>query len=262
MKKIFLIVAFALVAFGASAWNVAQDEGVVVLAAKHLTPAAKQLVDKYLGEGYADDVQYLYGLERKKSSPYSKEVHYLHLDSNLRPMKVEGDDALAAIEEMVAVLRARDTYPEQTITKALRTMINLMCDIHNFSNVRIDGVSHSQQDFTLQCYAGDMGKRKTISKLKWSRFWTVYGGWHAGFSGAFWAEDIEVCYGKKHAELSKGTLNDWVAQIGAEASKLYQRINAEYVMTRRERNELEYLNYEMVARAGYRLAALLNEIIK
>ena len=262
MKKIFLIVAFALVAFGASAWNVSQDEGVLILVTKHLTPEAKNMVDKYLGTSYNDDIQYIYGLERNKKSPYSKEVHYLHLGSNLAPMKVEGDDAFATLEQMVAILRAHKSYHEQVVTKALRVIINLMCDIHNFSNVRIDGVPHSQQDFTLHCYAGDMGKRKTINKVKWSRFWTIYGGWHPGFSGDFWAEDIEVCYGKKYTELSEGTLNDWVAQIGAEASKLYERIKPDYEMTRRERNELEYLNYEMVARAGYRLGKLLNELAK
>jgi hypothetical protein len=234
----------------------------VILASKHLSPETKSLVDKYLGTSYLDDVQYLANLEKKRASEYSKEVHYLHLDSNLSPKKVEGDDALATIEEMVAVLRARDSHSGQTVTKALRVIINLMCDIHNFSYVRIEGVAHSQSDFDFQCYSGDIGKRKTSGKLKWSRFWNYYGGWHTGFSGNLWAEDIELCHGKQRAELSKGTINDWVTQIGTEASNLYQRITPEYVMTRRERNELEYLNYEMIARAGYRLAALLNENLR
>ena len=262
MKKIFLVVAFALIASSAGAWGLTQDEGVVVLASKHLTPKAKSVLDSYLGESYLDDVQYLTNLEKKKKASHTKEIHYLHLDSSLKPMKVEGDDALVALEGAIAVVRTRDSHSKEQVVKALRTIINLMCDIHNFSNVRIDGVAHSQANFEFQSYAGDIGKRKEAKPMRWDRFWSSYGGWHTGFSGNLWAEDIELCHGKQREEFSAGSLHDWVAQIGAEASALYARLNPEYVMTRRERNELEYLNYEMIARAGYRLSKLLNEVVK
>ena len=201
-------------------------------------------------------------MEKKKKASHTKEIHYLHLDSSLKPMKVEGDDALVALESAIAVVRTRDSHSKEEVTKALRTIINLMCDIHNFSNVRIDGVAHSQSDFTFKGYGGDIGKRKVASKLWWSRFWTAYAGWHPGFSGNLWAEDLELCHGAKREELASGSLQDWVAQIGGEAAKLYERIVPEYEMTRRERNELEYLNYEMIARASYRLSKLLNEVVK
>ena len=71
-----------------------------------------------------------------------------------------------------------------------------------------------------------------------------------------------MCLGEKRAELSKGTLYDWTTQIGEKAAWLYSRVNPDYVMTRRERNELEDLNYEMMTRCGYRLAVLLNEAAK
>lgn len=262
MKKLMLIVAFALVASMANAWNMTQDEGVVVLATSQLTPEAKGMVEKYLGTTYSDDVQYLTNLEKKKKASHSKEIHYLHLDSQLQPMKVEGDDALTALEAAMAVVRARNSHSAQEVTKALRTIINLMCDIHNFSNVRIEGIPHSQQEFTFKCYGGDVGKRKTTTKVWWSRFWTSYGGWHAGFSGNLWAEDLALCHGKQREAFAEGNIRDWVAQIGTEASKLYGYIQPEYEMTRRERNELEYLNYEMIARAGYRLGKLFNELAK
>jgi hypothetical protein len=137
-----------------------------------------------------------------------------------------------------------------------------MCDIHNLANVRIENIPHSQKDYTFVCYGGDIGKRKTTSKVKYSRLWYSYPAWHSGFSGALWAEDVEVCLGANRAELSAGTLQDWVLQIGMRAAKMYRKITPEYVMTRRERNELEMINYEMMARAGYRLAVLLNDALK
>ena len=262
MKKIFLVVVFALTVSVASAWDKRSDEGVVLLATKHLTSEAKSMLTQYLGESYYDDVRYLNTLEQKKMARHTKEIHYLHLDKDLKPMKVSGDDALAAIEQSLAVVRARNSYSRNDVVKALRTIINLMCDMHNFGYVRIENVPHSQSPFSFVCYAGDYGKRKTTSKMQWTKLWELYSGWHTGFSGDLWAEDMELCLGEKRAELSKGSLHDWATQIGEKAAELYGRINPDYVMTRRERNELEELNYEMMARAGYRLAVLLNESVK
>ena len=262
MKKIFLVLVLALTASAAYAWDKRPDEGVVVLASKHLSAEAKALVDKHLGSDYFDDVHYLYTLEQKKTAKHTPEIHFLHLGMNLRPLKVEGDDALVALEQAVEVLRNHKSHNSNEITKALRVAINLMCDIHNLANVRIENIPHSQKDYSFVCYAGDIGKRKTTSKVKYSRLWYSYPAWHSGFSGALWAEDVEVCLGANRAELSAGTLQDWVLQIGMRAAKMYRKITPEYVMTRRERNELEMINYEMMARAGYRLAVLLNDALK
>ena len=262
MKKIFLMLAFVATVSVASAWEKRPDEGVFLLAVKHLTPEAKAVVEQYLGTTYNDDVFYLRNLEAKKQATHSKELRYLHLSADLKPIGVEGEDALKGIEQALAVVRARDTHSKEDVVKALRTIINLMCEMHNMGYVRIEGFPQSQADFTFTCYAGDYGKRKTTASYKWLRFWDFYTHWHGGFSGDLWAEDMELCLGEKREELSKGSLYDWATQIGEKAAELYSRVNPEYVMTRRERNELEELNYEMMARAGYRMAVLLNETIK
>lgn len=262
MKKIMLVLALVLSVSVAGAWNGMAEEGVVILASRHLSSEAKGMLVRYLGETYADDVKYLHMLERENAAKHTAEIHYLHLDKELTPENVEKDDALVAIEQSLTVVRAHNAYDTDEVQSALRTIINLMCDIHHLSNVRIEGVPHSQYDFTFKAYEGDVGSRKKISEMKWSYLWNSYSNWHTGMSGDIWAEDIELCLGAKCKELSEGSLHDWVAQIGETAAKLYAEITPEYTMTRRERNELEELNYEMMARAGYRLAALLNEAVK
>ena len=72
MKKIFLVLVLALTASAAYAWDKRPDEGVVVLASKHLSAEAKALVDKHLGSDYFDDVHYLYTLEQKKTAKQQK----------------------------------------------------------------------------------------------------------------------------------------------------------------------------------------------
>lgn len=262
MKKIFLILALALTISVANAWNKPADEGIVLLAKKHLTAEGQALLTKYLGESYADDVHYLTGLEAKKSAKHTKEIHYIHLGKDLLPAKVEGDDALVAIEQSLEIVKAHKSHSKADVVKALRTVIELMCDAHNLARVRIEGIPTTQADFKFKCYGGDIGKRKVASPLSWSKLWTLYSGWHVGFSGALWAEDIDLCLGEYRAQLSKGSLREWVSETGATAARLLARINPEYSMTRRERNELEELNYQMMARAGYRLAVLINEAAK
>lgn len=251
-----------LAVFEAGAWNKRSDEGVILLAKKHLTAEAKAMVENYLGDTYFDDAFYLRTLEQKRRATHSKELRYLHLGADLKSVGVEGEDALKGIEQSLAVLRAHNSHDKGEVVKAFRTLFNLICDMHNFAYVRIEGVPHSQEAFKFACYQGDYGSRKKTSMVSWSRFWDLYAGWHTGFSGDLWAEDIELCLGDKRAELAAGTLHDWATQNGEKAAELYARINPEYVMTRRERNELEEWNYEMMARAGYRLAVLLNEVAK
>ena len=106
MKKIYLVLALALgFCVNANAWNKAADAGVVAFASKHLSSEAAALVKKHIGESILDDVQYLTLLETKKKAKHTKEIHYLHLDANLQPMKVEGDDVLKAINNNLKVIR-------------------------------------------------------------------------------------------------------------------------------------------------------------
>ena len=263
MKKIVLLLVFALSVSTTKAWVNVLDQSAMVLASQNLTPAAQERVKEILKGGeLKDHTHYLIRVRKGGAAQHTRGWNLLHLDSNLQPLRGDGEDALVAIEKSLEIVRARNSHSAEEVTTAFRVIINLMCDMHNFSYVRIEGVSHSQTAFTFTCYAGDIGSRKTTMKIRWANFWHSYTYWHGGFSGDLWAEDLELCLGSKFAEYSQGTLTDWTKHIGEKAAELYARINPEYVMTRRERNELEMLNYEMMARAGFRLAALFNELAK
>ena len=264
MKKILLVALLVLVSWNASAWSRTQEEGVVFLASKYLSPTAKAVFDHYLGSTYSDDVAYISTLEKRKRSPYSKEVHYLHLDANLQLVAADGDDAVKAIEEALTVVQNNSTNTKESVTAALRTIIHLMCDMHHLSNVRIESVPFSSQDFKINVQRAASGsKAKEFSPNKWSGFWNLYHNFHKGYFGELWAEDMEVCHGAQFAEFTKGGLHDWASQNGAVALKLYSgNVQPEAKMSRVERLELEDLNFEMMAKAGLRLAALINNALK
>lgn len=263
MKKIFLFVAFMLTASVANAWIKVCDEGVTILAMQNLSPEAKSVVERYFGAKVSDDVHYLYLLEAKKRAKHTKEIHFVHLDSNLQPLATDENDALVALERALKVIEERDTRSAGEVKVALRTVVNLMCDIHNFSNYRIEGVAHSQKPFSFKRKSYEYGKSKDkLANVKWATMWTAYGNRHRGFSGALWAEDMELCLGGKKAEFSQGTLRDWIKENGEKSASFLSFINPEYVMPALMFNELEDTNYEQMVRAAYRLAALLNNTIR
>ena len=175
MKKIVISLMLVLSVSVANAWVQHCDEAVVILASEHLTPETKALLDQYLGTDYNDDVQYLYALEKAKKAKHTTEIHFLHLDKKLKPKKVKGDDAYVAIVNSLNVVANHKSHSAEEVTTALRTIINLMCDIHTISNVRIDKIPHSMADFTYQSPGAEMGKaRKKMNTYKGSATWHNY----------------------------------------------------------------------------------------
>ena len=263
MKKIVVSLMLVLSVSVANAWVQHCDEAVVILASEHLTPETKALLDQYLGTEYNDDVQYLYALEKAKKANHTAEIHFLHLNKKLQPKKVKGDDAYAAIVKSLDVVAKHNSHSKEEVVAALRTIINLVSDIHHVSNVRIDKIEHSMADFKYQFPTSEMGKgRKKFSTHKWSRTWHSYNTYPHGFSAQFRAYDLKIYLGDKFAEFSNGTLKDWVKETGAMAKSYLATFKPDAVVGLVERLSLNDVNNEQMVKAGCRLAALLNATLK
>ena len=233
------------------------------MAAQHFAPKTKAVVDRYLGTKYSDDIHYLYSLESKKKAKHSKEIHYVHLNGDLQPMQVEGDDALVALEAALAVVGNYENSSDEEMTVALRTVINLMSDIHLLSSYRIASIPYSQGVHKFTRHSYDYGPKKSeTSQVNWHKVWGSFSRRYTGFSGEFWAYEMNIGKSKMKEEYSKGTLRDWVMETGELAASYLNKYTPDYVMTPFEFHSLEEVNYEMMARSSFRLAALLNATIK
>ncbi len=266
MKKIFVLLALVFTTLVANAWHNNCHEGIVILAVEHLNPEAKSAVEKYLGTEYNDDIKYLYKLEKAGKAKHDDEIHYLHLAKNFKPKakKSNQNDAYNAINKSLEVIKRHNQHPEQKVTEALRTLINLMCDIHDLAHIRIKGYPHSYEDFTYLVPKSEYGKNaKKFWKVKWSKTWNRFGNYPAGFSGAFRAYDMKLCLDGRFEQFTKGNLLDWIADNGAMAAS-YLDIWApeEIVSFMVQRQNMEDDNYDMMIKASCRLAKLLNEAFK
>ena len=270
MKKIFVLLAFVVTVSVASAWSRKCDEAVMIIASEHLTPEAGKVVKKYLGKSFADDVQYLYDTEKVQFKQMSKsarkaaaEIHFLHLNSELQPKNVKGNDALKATEQALEIIRNRNAHSKAEVTAALRTVINLMCDMHNLSKVRIDGIKHSFRDFKYTIPGGEYGRHAKETKTgRWSKSWNAFDGGYGFFSVDYWAYDMRIFIGDKYAEFAKGTLREWVAESGVLAAKYLEIYKPNVVVPYMDRRWSTPVAYDMMIKASCRLAALLNETIK
>ena len=264
--------AFVATVSVAGAWSRKCDEAVMIIASEHLTPEAGKVVKKYLGKSFADDVQYLYDTERvqfkqmsKKDRKAAAEIHFLHLDSEFQPKNVKGKDALKATEQALEIIRNRNSHSKAEVTTALRTVINLMCDMHNLSNVALEEFPLSGTNFEFMMTKGSArGKGGKLIPYRWKVLWTYrYPGFHAAYSPEMWAEELDVMFGSKKAELSAGTLREWVGDIGNYSKPIYARLykdNNHFLHATIHSYDL--FSMSCVGKASYRLAALLNETLK
>lgn len=265
MKRLSLLFVLLASVLVANAWHKRCDEAIVIVATKHLTPDAKKMVKKYLGKSYADDVHYLYISQReltkqKKLPKGARNIHDLHLDKSFKPRAVKYD-SYKAIVEALEVIRNRKSYPVKEVTTALRVVINLMCDMHNISKVRLAGYPHSYKNFTYTMPMREWGPKAVLTKtFKWRDSWRGWDGGYNFFSANYWAEDMDIFIGERYEEYAKGSLLDWAEESGRKAAYYLEFCKPDACIPYMEQKSMGVVNYEMMAKTSCRLAALLNEV--
>ena len=263
MKKILLFSAFILSVLTANAWARSSEEAAVILATQNMCPKAQQFVKKYLGKTFDDDIRYIYSKEARQIVPHNREIHYLHLDKNLQPMNVGKNDAYVAIEKAMEVVRAYKSHSKIEVTRALRTVICLMIDIHHIANIRIENIPHSQRDFSYKYHSTEVGKKKDkLEDANWSKLGKNCGGYPRGFSGEWRAYDMTLYLGDRFAEYSRGTLKDWAADNGAIAARYLAIYKPDAVVSCLDHKYTDPVTYDLMVKASCRLAALLNGVFK
>ena len=170
---------------------------------------------------------------------------------------------MKATEQALEIIRNRNSHSKAEVTTALRTVINLMCDMHNLSKIRIDGIKHSFRDFKYTIPGGEYGRyAKEVKKGTWSKSWNSFDGGYGFFTVKYWANDMRIFIGDKYAEFAKGTLREWISESGALAAKYLEIYKPNVVVPYMDRRWSTPVSYDMMIKASCRVATLLNETIK
>lgn len=252
MKRLFLIVALIASVFTAQAWTKIVNGASHLIARKYMTEQAVAEYDRIASL----KVEY-------KWTPIKNDK--VALDANLQAVAADEKDILVRIEKALEVLRNRKNHSELEQYGALVTLQNLLPNLHNVARISIEGIDHSQQDFEFTWTAGKEGSKKYEKRgtLTWSRFWTNnFCFWHQGWDSEYYSYDIDLRFGKQREQMQQGDLRTWAHEMGEMAKPLYEKWQPGCTMNNEHRLIYEDIHLSNVARAGYRLAVLLNDVLK
>lgn len=265
MKKIFITTLLLLSGIvSAGAWSRASDKAVLEIAWQNLTPKSQRILTSYIGEDYTKPAGHLAWHRKNGRMLHTEGWHRLHLDTALQPSAVDDNDALVQTEKALDIIRNRKNHEHQEVAMAIRIVMNLVLDMHNIGNVTLAAYPQSASDFKIGFSSPSAGGR--IAKIKpysWHILWTHrYNTYHGAYSSTMWAEELNIMFGDKREEYSAGTLRDWATDIGRyteQVFKVLERENGNFLHA--TIMEHEPLHMSCLARAGFRLAALLNSVL-
>jgi hypothetical protein len=259
MKKIIAVVfALAIVASEAYAFKAIGHQTIAALAEQHLSPKAKTEVKAILKSDMTKHAMWLYTLRSKPEWAQVKQWQVATLNAEGKSVTTYENDAVVVLEKAIEVLRNRQNESDSLVLASLRTVIQVVGDIHTISNIRIEGNEATKGfDYTVKA------AKKKIIETSWHALWHNYTSRHDVFSPQFYAEDIEVFLGAKKAEYSKGTPRFWAENVGEDVVRCLEVVYPGVeLITVEVHNRYEDIHNKCMAKAGYRLAALLNDIFK
>lgn len=264
MKKIIaLLFAVAMMANEAYAYKAFGHQTIAALAEKHMTEKAKSEVKSILNASMIKHAMSLYSLRNNPQLVHTQEWQYATLNAEGKSVTTYENDAVVALERAVEVLRNRKNESDSLVQASLRTVVQVVGDIHNLANIRIEGKEATKGfDFTLYAVTkgSSAGEKMIKRKNSWRALWHNYTNRHDVFSPQYYASDIELCYGSKKAEYEKGTPRFWAENVGEDVVRCLKVIYPDVLIPTEIEHRYEDINDKCMAKAGYRLAALLNDI--
>ena len=263
MKKIFLALALICGVYTAQAWNWVYDQAALLLAFENMTPTAQAELKKYLGEEATKQVQTFEKARKKGNLMESAEWRTITLDMDLKPIVADDKNAIAQLEKAVEIVKNRASKSDEEVALAMHQIIELTIEMHNVGNVYLEEFPVSKEDFEFQQSAGGYGKKEKFRTRKWNHFWSYgFSVFHSVWSADMHVRELKVCRGRNKAKYMEGSIRDWATDMGKVVKPLYEWAGPDCVLSRLAHSEYEELFLDGVARAAYRIAALMNEATK
>ena len=259
MKRILLVIAFVATVCTAQAWTNLVDRASYIIAREYMTPKALAEYKRILALKESVDYKWV-------ADKYAK----VSLDANLCSTTTDEKDIVVRIEKVVEVLRNRANHSDEEQYKALIDLRKLIVELHTISRIAIEGVEHSQHDFEFTWSSNREGpspekrdKYENRGKLTWYKLWSHHVClWHQGWSLEYYAYDINLRFKKLSEQAMHGSVRDWAQEMGQRAKPMYEWAKPDMLLRNEPRLNLEDIHLEMVARSAYRLASILNEVLK
>ena len=263
MKKIVIAALALLFAVNsAEAYNTFAHQSIAALADRYLTDNAKTEVKAILKTDIVKASTWLNTLRKNPEYAATKEWHYTTLNAEGKSTTMDENDGVVVLEKAIGVLRNRANESDSLVQASLRTVIHLVADLHCLSHIRIEGVE-ATKGFTYVTWNELTGKRSKNGKGSWFRLWeSHFSNRYTIFTPDYYADDVDIFAKEKKSEYEKGTPRFWVENGGEDVLRALEHFNNGEPVPAQVTNSHEYNHTRCMAKAAYRLAALLNDIFK
>ncbi len=266
MKKILLLVTVLIVAASveAGAWGKRNHATIAYIAEQHMTPKAKkkvyELLDGQSMVGFASHLDYYKKEMMMKVRPphtyHGKSErtipHVFRVDSNLVSKRWYAHECMSVIEESIQNLKNYKELDDSTRTQDLLNLIHLVGDIHCPAHMIYDDNRDRDKGYFNVYFRGEKYRFHTI----WDQMVIDY-TFAGGVADLAYLADT---YSKKGIkDVQSGTIWDWGTDIAARTKHVFD-VESDSEISTYYMYDNAYLALDQIARAGYRLAKVMNDL--
>ena len=268
MKRTIIFIMASVVMMGeALAFNNFGHQAIAALADKYMTDNAKKEAKAILKSDMVKASTWLNTLRKKSEMAHTKDWHYTTLDANGKSTTTAANDGVVDLEKAIAVLLDRANQNDSLVQASLCTVIHLVGDLHCISHIRIEG-NEPTKGFTYKTWNELTAKGTGFYSSKtydssWYKLWeSRFAGRYAFFTPQYYGDDIDIFANEKKAEYEKGTPRFWVENVGEDVVRALETFQPGKEVPAQMNERQEPVHNRCMAKAAYRLAALLNDIFK
>lgn len=257
MKKLVFILTAALCLMSGetlSAWGRKGHDTVAKIAERNLTEHAKQQIEHYLGghsivyyakwmDDYRNTPEYSF-TDGWHTAPVNLDNRYD--DTLLNPAK---GNAIYGLELAIGNLKHYRELSDSAVNVNLKYVIHLVGDMHCPAHVKYAGhnMKYDVQFNSRNFYVHHVWDNEIINA---TRIWSV----------SEWADELDRCSEAEKRALAAGTPREWLHDAAVSCEVQFEMAKPDQHLGQDFLNEAVPLVESQIRKAGYRLAALLNDL--
>lgn len=258
MKRILIalsVLSAALSSFEASGWNREGHNAIAYIAELNLTPRTKEIVEGYLDgksivyfASWPDQIRFIH----EYSLVYMDFEHSAYYSADMKSLGRSGkkDDGPFQINDMIQNLGngKYKALPDSVVAVGIKYLTHAVGDIHCPVHQHIDG-RFERYKIT---YDGE--------KLNFHTFWDSMANRAHAWSYMEFGHQLARLSGEQAAKVTSGNVFDWAEENVAETAPIWDFSEADAVLDKAYIYKVMPMYDNIVTKAGYRLAHVLNTI--
>lgn len=279
MKRVLLLCIATISLCGTSfGWSIREHATVAQIAENHLTPKAKELIKQYLGgrpmayyashaDFYRNDMIVDIGFDPAEGKRMVVFPHTYHVDKNFEPYreiikkgesKVHGN-MLYHIDRIAKNMAESHASMNDSVRLVhLYILIHGIGDMHCPMHMRFIDREPSLGTYNILFGKGNK-KRKTSYHGLWDA--RMISGIHP-WSYTDMAQLFDIYTEKEIKKIQKGDIFVWGKEVAEASFPMREYQEGDEIEEIEYRKKYQQLGEELLTKGGYRLAKVLNDILK